>query len=190
MNRRYKTQLRDFLSTCRTKRKLSSHQSPHASPLTPHAPAVQSLNSPLLNTSNNLTNNNNINLNNNNSSPHLSTVMMDYLPTAAAENHLMTPIAAYHHHPNLYTQGGYGQTENALYMGQTFQTMYPDNLFHQYQRHHLTGYYTAADYQAAGGRRWFFLRRLEFWELYIYVIIFVVFRICDYWYQRLPGSVS
>ncbi|XP_026475026.1 aryl hydrocarbon receptor-like, partial [Ctenocephalides felis] len=152
VNRRYKTQLRDFLSTCRTKRKLSSHQSPHASPLTPHAPAVQSLNSPLLNTSNNLTNNNhNINLNNNNSSPHLSTVMMDYLPTAAAENHLMTPIAAYHHHPNLYTQGGYGQTENALYMGQTFQTMYPDNLFHQYQRHHLTGYYTAADYQAAGG---------------------------------------
>lgn len=150
VNRRYKTQLRDFLSTCRTKRKLTAHQSPHPSPLQT-VPAVPSLSSPLINTPNNINNNNNINLNinnNNNSSSHLSTVMMDYLP---AENHLMTPIAAYHHHPNIYSQTGYSQTENALYMGQTFQTMYPDNLFHQYQRHHLTGYYTTADYQAAGG---------------------------------------
>ncbi len=40
VNRRYKTQLRDFLSTCRTKRKINSHhQSPIAHP-TPTAPTV------------------------------------------------------------------------------------------------------------------------------------------------------
>lgn len=134
VNRRYKTQLRDFLSTCRTKRKINSHHQPvpiaHPTPTTPTVDYIPSADpaaaAAVAVAYSNL------------NTMYPSTYST---PAATADNGLsgymghtsnFHPHHHHHHHQSLY--------DNRLpYLATT------DNLFHQYRP--LTNYYP--DYHSA-----------------------------------------
>ncbi|XP_054272201.1 aryl hydrocarbon receptor protein 1-like isoform X2 [Macrosteles quadrilineatus] len=116
LNRRYKTQLRDFLSTCRTKRKLASHHtSPVAVPNTPVGGVGVGV-----------------------------SVGVDYIAdtsaaaaVAAAYNMYSTPYPATPATDNVY-MGHSGNFHQGLYDNRFLTTT--ENLFHQYRP--LGTYYT------------------------------------------------
>ncbi|XP_070063025.1 circadian locomoter output cycles protein kaput isoform X3 [Drosophila virilis] len=126
-NRRYKTQLRDFLSTCRSKRKLQQQQQQQQQQLQ----AQQS--SPLAQVG----------------SP--APAVVEYLPDPAA-----AVAAAYSNLNPMYTTSPYATAADNLYMGSSMpaNAFYPvsENLFHQYRLQGAVGvggYYT--DYPHTGG---------------------------------------
>ncbi|XP_034660014.1 uncharacterized protein LOC117896084 isoform X3 [Drosophila subobscura] len=123
-NRRYKTQLRDFLSTCRSKRKLQQQQqqqqqnqqtSPLGGQVGSPAPAVA----------------------------------VEYLPDPA----VAVAAAAYSNLNPMYSASPYASAADNLYMGSSMpaNAFYPvsENLFHQYRlQGAVGGYYT--DYPHSG----------------------------------------
>lgn len=134
VNRRYKTQLRDFLSTCRTKRKLNSHHQHNHH----HQPAIVH--------------------------PTPTTPTVDYIAAAGADPTAAAAVAvAYSNLNTMYPSAAYPSTGGTTadsglsYMshgGNFHQTLYDnrlpyltttDNLFHQYRP--LGNYYT--DYHGA-----------------------------------------
>lgn len=126
VNRRYKTQLRDFLSTCRTKRKLNSHhQSPIAHP-TPTTPAVDYI-------------------------PSADPTAAAAVAVAYSNLNSMYPTT-YSTSTNSTDNGlsGYmghsGNFHQSLYDNRLPYLTTPDNLFHQYRPlgNYYTDYHTAA----------------------------------------------
>ncbi|XP_065224541.1 uncharacterized protein ss isoform X2 [Planococcus citri] len=128
INRRYKTQLRDFVSTCRTKRKLNSHHHHHHQQHNHHQPAIVH--------------------------PTPTTpAAVDYIAAAGADPTAAAAVAvAYSNLNTMYpsaaypSAGGVTPADNSLsYMGHGgnfHQTLYDnrlpyltttDNLFHQYR---------------------------------------------------------
>ncbi|XP_018318618.1 aryl hydrocarbon receptor protein 1 isoform X2 [Agrilus planipennis] len=118
MNRRYKTQLRDFLSTCRTKRKVSVHSS--NGQVTP--PVTVSVSNSVV-------------------SP-MPTI--DYIPTeGCAYNMYTTPYAPPAPDHTLSTYMGHSNFQHTLYPSPaTLDNRYlpTENLFHQYRP--LSTYYS------------------------------------------------
>ncbi|XP_065169345.1 aryl hydrocarbon receptor protein 1 isoform X2 [Atheta coriaria] len=124
VNRRYKTQLRDFLSTCRSKRKLS-HGGSSSGQVTPPAnpTAVASVVSPM--------------------------PTVDYITTDAAYNMYSTPYPTPAPEHTLSPYMSHSNFQHSLYptpsaLDNRYLTT-PDNLFHQYRP--LSTYYS--DYHHA-----------------------------------------
>lgn len=124
-NRRYKTQLRDFLSTCRSKRKLQQQQHQQQQLQAQQSSPLAQVGSP-------------------------APAVVEYLPDPAA-----AVAAAYSNLNPMYTTSPYATAADNLYMGSSMpaNAFYPvsENLFHQYRLQGAVGvggYYT--DYPHTG----------------------------------------
>lgn len=126
VNRRYKTQLRDFLSTCRTKRKLNSHHQPPIAHPTPTTPSVDYIAG---------------------ADPTAAAAV------AVAYSNLNSMYPTTYPTPAASTDAGLsgymshsGNFHQSLYDNRLPYLTTPDNLFHQYRPlgNYYTDYHTAA----------------------------------------------
>lgn len=129
--RRYKTQLRDFLSTCRSKRKLQQAQPPqHQSNSNMGQVCLKNVHSPAKCRQNNFDCEFQI-------TPPAPVV--DYIPDPAAV------AAAYTNLNPMYATSPYPSSADNLYMTPTVHSsnFYPvtENLYHQYRLQGVSGYY-------------------------------------------------